>query len=378
MSIKTYTLPLLLLLCMALPATGKSYYNTSHNNFGGLYPNPGMRMMGRYKAIEGNQLIDANSTMATAVCTDTMLVTSIAYRYQLRLANLNNIAGKSPSVKDPMTGGKTKLTSTKWGLVFNRTDEEYWAVELSCDNSNLQDDLTDMRPMTVTLVHCTGGTTNQIASAQLSSGVALEDGMNNVCVDVDERSVRVSVGKDELQQVIETAVQRPTGEVAMGYLAGPGARVAIERAVLTIRDDEASTTVTTSSDWTRENLDERFAASTDPLEGYWKYLDREMEDQWLRLGGRYTLAVVRSGEDTYDLIYVDGAQVKKSMWQTGMTKGRLTKTIFTDHYDGVWIDATMQPIDRDVYATITDGVILALDFPVYKSQVRFSKVLNNH
>jgi len=100
-----------------------------------------------------------------------------------------------------------------------------------------------------------------------------------------------------------------------------------------------------------------------------------MEDKWLRLGGRYTLAAVwRDGG--YDLIYVDGAQVKKSLWQMGMVKGRITKTIFTDNYEGEWIDATLEPINKDVYATLDNGVILTINFPVYKSQVRFSKLLH--
>ena len=100
-----------------------------------------------------------------------------------------------------------------------------------------------------------------------------------------------------------------------------------------------------------------------------------MKDEWLRLGGRYTLAVVRA-DDGYDLIYINGAQVKKSQWQTGMLKGHITKTMFTGNYDATWIDATQEPIDKDVQATIENGVILTMSFPVFGSQVRFAKVIN--
>ena len=81
-------------------------------------------------------------------------------------------------------------------------------------------------------------------------------------------------------------------------------------------------------------------------------------------------------EDGYDLIYVQGAEVKKSLWQPGMLKGHITKTVFTDNYDAMWIDATMEPFDKDVYGSIENGIILKLDFPVYKSQVRFAKVMD--
>ena len=75
----------------------------------------------------------------------------------------------------------------------------------------------------------------------------------------------------------------------------------------------------------------------------------------------------------YDLIYIDGAQVKKSLWQPGMIKGHITPTIFSGNYDLSWIDATMEPIGDDAYATIENGVLLTLVFPEYKSQVRFAK-----
>ena len=172
--------------------------------------------------------------------------------------------------------------------------------------------------------------------------------------------------------MLEANVHRPTGTVWVGYLVGAGSRVSIERAVLTIDNENQITTTTL---WTLDALDEYLATSIDPMEGYWKYLDRDMEDKWLRLGGRYTLAVVRA-DDGYDLIYIDGAQVNKSQWQPCMLKGHITRTQFTGNYDLRWIDATMEPISEDCYAAIENGVILTLNFPIYKSQVRFAKVIS--
>ena len=367
-------LMLVLLMGIVVDAHGKSYYNSISNEFGGLYPHPGMRMQGRYKAIEGDRLVDENATMATAMGLDTIQVTSTAYRYQLRLANTNNKQGKTRSIKNPMTGEKTTLTSTEWGLVFNRDDDgNYCAVVLSCDNSAPFDDITDKRSMHVSLVQRANNVMKTLATAEVTHGVSLEDDLNTICVDVDGRSVSVSIGKKELEKVIEAEVIRPAGAVRVGYLVGPGASVSIERAVLTI-DNEKQVAATTTS-WTTEALDEHFAQSADPVEGYWKYLDRDMQDDWLRLGGRYTLAVVQAGEG-YDIIYIDGAQVMKSQWQPGMLKGHFSKTIFSGNYDLMWIDATMEPIDKDAYATIENGVILTLSFPVYKSQVRFAKVID--
>ena len=369
---KLYVLLIVLLVGTALEGLGKSYYNSIRNNFGGLYPHPGMRMQGRYKAIEDDRLVDENATMANAMGFDTMKIHSSSYRYQLRLANTNNKQGKTRSIKNPITGEKTNITRTQWGLVFNRDkDGNFCAVVLSCENSAPYDDITDQRSMQVTLMQRTGREETILAQTSLTKGVSLEDDLNTICVDVDERGVKVSIGKQDLQPVLEADVKRPTGAVQVGYLVGPGASVSIERAVLTI-DNERQ--VANSTLWTVDALDEYFAQSADPAAGYWKYLDRDMQDDWLRLGGRYTLAVVRA-DDGYDLIYIDGAQVKKTMWQTGMLKGHMTKTIFSGNYDLTWIDATMEPIEKDAQASIENGVILTLSFPVYKSQVRFAKVL---
>ena len=361
-----------LMAMSALVAEAKSYYNTVENQFGGHFPNPGMRMQGRYKAIVDDRLIEENSTMATAITTDIMDICSTAYRYQLRLANLNNKQGKTKSIKNPMTGDKTTITSPQWGLVFNYDEDgNYCAVVLSCENNMPFDDITDQRSMQVSLIQCSGSTVTQLASTSLMKGVSLEDDLNTLCVDVDEREVRVSIGKDDLQQVLEATVNRPTGAVQVGYLVGPGSRVSIERAVLTIENEKQ---VSAATLWTLDALDEYLSASTDPIEGYWKYLDRDLEEKWLRLGGRYTIAVVRA-DDGYDLIYIDGAQVRKSMWQPGMKKGHITKTLFTGNYDLTWIDATMEPIDEDAYATVENGVILTLNFPIFKSQMRLAKVI---
>ena len=361
-----------LLAATAASGQSRSLYNSARNDFGGLYPHPGMRMAGRYKAIDGDRLVEENASMATAISLDTMHIASTAYRYQLRLANLNNKQGKSIAVKDPTTGGKKRITSSRWGLVFNHDDEgNYCAAVLSCDNSAPFDDIVDVRTMQVSIIQVINGEAATLATATVTQGVSLEDDLNTISVDVDHGSVRVSLGKDELCQITEAHVTRPSGLVQVGYLVGPGACVSIDRAVLTVEGGDQA--AVPKSSWTRQGLDEYLSQSTDPLEGYWSYLDRDMQDDWLRLGGRYTLATVRTA-DGYDLIYIDGAQVMKSQWQTGMVKGHITRTIFGGNYDLTWTDATMQPIGgQDAYATIEQGAILTLYFPIYKSQVRFAR-----
>ena len=166
-----------MILVGAIEVDGKSYYNSVDNQFGGLNAHPGMRMMGRSKAIVNDKLVEENASIGTAITIDTMEVNGSVYRYQLRLANLNNKQGKTMSIKNPMTGERTTITSPEWGLIFNYDSNSgnYCAVVLSCDNSTPYDDITDQRTMKVTIVHRTDNGTHELAQTHLTKGISLED-----------------------------------------------------------------------------------------------------------------------------------------------------------------------------------------------------------
>lgn len=130
-----------------------------------------------------------------------------------------------------------------------------------------------------------------------------------------------------------------------------------------------------ASKWTVEALNELFAKSVDPVEGFWRYLDRKNDPDYARLGGRYVLALVKSVtiKGAYEIIYISGAETMASHWSEGMIKGQLLPTIFQSHYDLRWYDATFEPIARDIHASVTDNAILTLSFPLLNATLRFSK-----
>ncbi len=73
-----YILSLVMLLG-GLEVSGKSYYNSISNQFGGLNAHPGMRMMGRSKAIVDDKLVEENASIGTAITIDTMEVLSLIH-----------------------------------------------------------------------------------------------------------------------------------------------------------------------------------------------------------------------------------------------------------------------------------------------------------
>ena len=128
------------------------------------------------------------------------------------------------------------------------------------------------------------------------------------------------------------------------------------------------------TDYTLEGLRERFSRSSDPVEGFWRYFDRQNDPVYARPGGEYTLALVNNGmPGEYDIVLVDGARVYADKWRPMMLKGRLRATVFNGHYDLSWIDASFEPMTSDIHATIEDGALLTLSFPLYKTVIRFSK-----
>lgn len=109
------------------------------------------------------------------------------------------------------------------------------------------------------------------------------------------------------------------------------------------------------------------AASADPYEGQWRYLDRDMDDSRATLAANYTLATVRAPDGTYQIIQLAPVPLK--------TKGRLRPTIFIGHFDLDWRDAAGMPLADETNAQFTpDGSILTLRFPLHKSQLRFSRI----
>lgn len=361
--------------CAAM-SQSSTFYCTRHNDFSQLRNNSTATVNGEY-------LQEGNETSKCLINLDTTTIDSYSsFKYYIKFANLHNREGKTYKVKDAR-GNTSSISSTQCGLVFYYNGFDYWSVSAHCTNSSLYNESVDVRSMTVELIHHHNGKDTIVESTTLEHGVDLHDGYNYMGVAVEENAIKVLIGKDELKEIMshemseqEQIACHGIAQTQVGYFVGPGAMISLERAVLAVSSQDVEATgAPITTQWTREALDRHFESSKNPFEGYWVYLDRDMEDKWLKLGGRYTIALVETSTG-YDVIYVDGAQVKKSQWLPGMKKGEMTKTIFTDNFTGSWIDATFQPIEEDVYATFESGVILTFKFPVYKSQIRFSKVLN--
>ena len=281
------TLVIALTICCAQWTTARSHYCTAHNAFGSLATGAATC------SLENERLLVSNSAATPLMIMDTTLVAgngNSTYQYTVRASLLTNKAGSSYVVTDEH-GRRSRVSSTAWGVAFGYIDGlNYARVELRCANTNLYDDLTDRRQMVVTAVATQAGTDSVLQQWTLDRGLSLEDGLNSVRVTVTDGEATIAVGNKQLQTLGMVTLPSADGPTQRtGLFLSAGARLALERTVLT-SDSEAPHRVATA--WTREALDQHFATSSDPVEGYWQYQDRDIEERWLRLGGRYTLAVV--------------------------------------------------------------------------------------
>ncbi len=361
------------LLCTA-GALAATHYATVHNRFDQLKPTATVHCT---TGCRGERFLADNASATPLLVAHTIAMPAGRFRVQARMANQHNDARSSYTVRTA-SGAKQRVHDPEWGIYVapvntGNAHTERWELVAQCGNSVPNDEITDERSMTLTLRHVApGGHTTTLASQRLTKGVNLYNRLNTFQLELHDGTLTAWAGDDELQQLFAVPLAIGARSVQAGCLAGPGAKVEIERCVVSY--DERTTPAPTRQ-WTVEALDSLLAQSTDPVEGYWAYQDRDLDDRHLRLGGRYTVAVVKQG-DGYEIIYIDGAETRRSQWHTGMLKGRLTRTMFSDHYDLMWVDATGEPIARDAYATVENGVLLNLKFPVFNSQLRLHKVLH--
>lgn len=126
----------------------------------------------------------------------------------------------------------------------------------------------------------------------------------------------------------------------------------------------------------QESLNEYFADTKDSREGFWTYLDRNLDYKDCTLGGQYRLACVSDREGGYLLLYISGAERGARIWTPMMIKGRLRPTAFAGHYDLIWTDAfghTESGAESNASFDMANS-LLTLDFPLYgRSQLRFAK-----
>lgn len=256
------------------------------------------------------------------------------------------------------------LSRQWWGLEWREDGvDAVYTLRLQCGNTDFGD-ITDERYAVVSLSVTVGGEAHQLMSRTLKRGIDCYDGYNSLALEWNTDST-LSVGAGKGKPKLLCTVPGHFRYPRQVKIVADGS-IDVDMAVV---ETDVNRLPDLDSGMTPTYIAGHLALSSDPIEGYWRYLDRETDDTMLRLGGEYRLAAIRDG-DGYLLIYIDGARVNDVAWTPGMIKGRLLPTPFVNHYNLVWYDSLLSPIDRETYAT-ADGTIMTLEFPLYnRSSIR--------
>lgn len=260
---------------------------------------------------------------------------------------------------------RSGFSESNWKLLWNYTSENnYNYVELKWLNTNYGD-ILDQRQLHVNVGKIVNGNDILIKTVELEKGVNLYRGDNTVLLEVANNKYNIFVGEEYLQYIGTFTIETPLNGMC-GLWSSVQSK--ISNFIIKSTNDINKKLITS---YTEQKLIEKYKTPLDTNEGFWSYLDRDNDPQFARLGGRYRFALVENNGG-YLIIYISGAQTNLNNWSQGMIKGRLVPTIFENHYDLVWYDSMFDVIYTDAHASIENS-ILTLEFPLYKTKIRFYK-----
>ncbi len=287
---------------------------------------------------------------------------------QFNVAVSSNLSSLWVEVRAAVSGNKERvgMSVPEWKIHWTASDSSHYDCAISWGNTDFAS-IYDKRFMRVSINRFG----NQVLSWDVTEGVDLGGGYNSVALLFNGDKLLVQAGDKTLSLIGEGPIcSMPVGAVSITSNRGLDLKE-----VRLIEENLLRAEIMTS--WTIDKLDKYFASSTDGREGYWEYLDRETDSSLSGIGGKYTLAIVRSGEG-YDIIYIDGARVDADKWRPGMKKGELRSTVFENHYHLYWYDSAMNFLGRDYEFNADYAASLwTFNFPLLSSRLRFSRQPSN-
>lgn len=322
-----------------------------------------------YTSIKDNNLVHINNSDTLSLNMISLGPVEESFSCLLRIANKHNIEGKIIKIKQK-DGKKQRIDHTSWGLIWNYQDiNNYYAIGFN-GNNTIKDDIFDKRYIIVEVFQMLNGEKQLLSTHQLTNDIDIQDGLNNIQIKYDGNNTNIYIGNNTMHHISTLKIPYQDTLVA-GYFIGPGAKCEIERLVLKKRPFKKNKLITS---WDKNKINNYFqTAKLDFLEGFWAYLDRNIDETTTKLGGKYTLAIIKNASNGYDILYYNGAKVNEANWQCGMIKGRLIRTQFIDNYDLIWYDSMMNEYNDDTYADIEAYTILTINMPNRKAQLRFVK-----
>ena len=256
--------------------------------------------------------------------------------------------------------------AASWGIVWSRTTpDDYCGVSVAFASQGAGDEVYD-QSITVTQYAVSGGM-RHIVSTRDYPARDIDPRHDGFSLKLQVRPSGAVVSGGGAMALFEETIESPA--------AAPGALgIATTSALRVMQCEMHCDSISRRRYIDPCTISERLDAS-DRHQGYWTYFDRDTDPTLAQLGGTYSLATVArdDGAPGYFIIYLGGARAGSS-WRPGEVKGILSPTIFSHHYDLVWLDEQGLSMTAEQSATIdASGALLTLSFPLYKATIRFTR-----
>lgn len=261
--------------------------------------------------------------------------------------------------------GRSGVAHEWWAICWNYTDSlnyDYLRINMRHTDYGM---ITDSRVARLSLGHRRGGKDTDLQYEDVEKGIDNGGGANSVALEWYDGHLHVLVGAKSLAEAMVAEMVPPVSAAGAVISSSP---LDLQSLVIESVPDLAAVL---DPGITVDSIMSRLAVSVDPFEGVWHYLDRSTDDRCARLGGKYSLYIVRDTDNGYMILYGGGGETNAKKWRPGMLKGRLIPTPFEAHYDVVWYDSMMERVDDECHASVDDESILSIFFPVHRSSLRF-------
>lgn len=274
-----------------------------------------------------------------------------------RCTNIHNAAGKRYVYFDSI--GRSRNTHHPgWGIWAGNEEGDSTLIVLST-----VDDIRDPHAQPKLLVNTKS---SDGGPKSYDSGLDFFTGENSFLLSIGSGIISFYGGNREMH-LLAGPLDAGCGIKEGGFAILPGGCIEIDHI----------TAIPASSPSVPEYIDvlnimDKISKSDDSHEGLWEEFDRNLDENKLRSGGRYRLAIVEC-VGGYDIIYLSGAAKNAELWEEGALKGKLKSTPFKGIYDLEWLDTEGNLLPGDCKAQFSSD-LLTLQFPYLDSQLRLRRV----
>jgi hypothetical protein len=261
---------------------------------------------------------------------------------------------------------KPSKSKLQWGVVWNyASTENYSGLEVSANLNDVSVD-TELQPIYVTIYRVIDGVRSVVESRTINERGDIRHGLS-VRLRMNDIGSVAEIGATMAGEVLPISLDSNSGYALGVYCETPMSLV--RKSLLFSAKDEPQ--YAPFADFAE--LKAYLSTSADAFEGFWNYLDRDTDANKVSLGGDYRFATVKI-DGRYALVYLDGARTNAEAWRPMRIKAWLIPTIFIGNYDLIWFNPFGERIDLETSASVTDNAIMAFNFPLYKSSVRWRRV----